>query len=168
MAWAPQLALVVKNLAASAGDIETRVRSLGCKDPLERKRATHSSVLAWGVLWEEDPGGLQPTGLQRVGHIRSDYTHTYSHTHDGLVPSTSVHPDRPAPGPPKRGGFLPAGWREGAPALSCPGPRAAQWSLRDGCGPRAPVQGAPGLPGAAGVLGGLWGAGARAAGVHQA
>ena len=58
-----------------------------------------------------------------------------------------------------REGWIPASWveSEGAPALSCPGPRAAQLSLRDGHGPRATVQGTPGLPGAAGVLGGLWG-----------
>ena len=30
--------------------------------------ATHSSVLAWEVLWTEEPGGLQSMGSQRVGH----------------------------------------------------------------------------------------------------
>ena len=30
--------------------------------------ATHSSILAWRVLWTEEPGGLQYMGLQRVGH----------------------------------------------------------------------------------------------------
>ena len=34
--------------------------------------ATHSSILDWEIPWTEEPGGLQSTGLQRVGHDRSD------------------------------------------------------------------------------------------------
>jgi len=30
--------------------------------------ATHSSILVWRLPWAEEPGGLQPTGLQRVRH----------------------------------------------------------------------------------------------------
>ena len=47
---------------------ETWVRSLGWKDPLEKGMATHSSTLAWRILWTEEPGGLQSMGFQRVGH----------------------------------------------------------------------------------------------------
>ena len=47
---------------------ETRVWSLGQEDPLEKEMATHSSILAWRNLWTEEPGGLQSTGSQRVGH----------------------------------------------------------------------------------------------------
>ena len=47
---------------------ETWVRSLGPEDPLEKEMATHSSILAWRIPWTEEPGGLQSTGLQRVGH----------------------------------------------------------------------------------------------------
>ena len=47
---------------------ETWVRSLGQEDPLEKGMATHSSILAWKILWTEEPGELQPTGSQRVGH----------------------------------------------------------------------------------------------------
>ena len=47
---------------------ETEVRSLGQEDPLEEGMATHSSVLAWRIPWTEEPGGLQPIRLQRVGH----------------------------------------------------------------------------------------------------
>ena len=47
---------------------ETRVRSLGQEDPLEKEMATHSSILAWRISWTEEPGRLQSTGLQRVGH----------------------------------------------------------------------------------------------------
>ena len=47
---------------------ETRFRSLGQEDPLEEGMATHSSILAWRISWTEEPGGLQSTGSQRVGH----------------------------------------------------------------------------------------------------
>ena len=42
------------------------VGSLGLEDPLEEGVATHPSVLAWRTPWTEEPGGLQPTGSQRV------------------------------------------------------------------------------------------------------
>ena len=38
---------------------ETWVRSLGREDPLEKEMATYSSVLAWRILWMEEPGGLE-------------------------------------------------------------------------------------------------------------
>ena len=47
---------------------ETWVQSLGLEDPLEKKMATHSSVLAWEIPWMEASGGLQTMGSQRVGH----------------------------------------------------------------------------------------------------
>jgi len=47
---------------------ETQVPSLGQEDPLEKEMITHSSILAWRIPWTEEPGGLQSTGLQRVGH----------------------------------------------------------------------------------------------------
>ena len=47
---------------------ETWVRSLGQEDPLEKGMATHSSILAWGIPWTEEPGGLQSMGSQRVRH----------------------------------------------------------------------------------------------------
>ena len=47
---------------------KTRVRSLGQEDPLEKEMATHSSTLAWRIPCTEESGGLQSTGLQRVGH----------------------------------------------------------------------------------------------------
>ena len=47
---------------------ETWVRSLGQEDSLEKEMATHSSILAWRIPWTEEPGGLQSTGSQRVGH----------------------------------------------------------------------------------------------------
>ena len=47
---------------------ETWVRSLGQEDPLEKVMATHSSTLAWRILWTEEPGRLESMGSQRVGH----------------------------------------------------------------------------------------------------
>ena len=47
---------------------DTRVPSLGQEVPLEEGMATHSSILAWRIPWTEEPGGLQATRSQRVGH----------------------------------------------------------------------------------------------------
>ena len=46
---------------------ETMVQSLGWEDPLEKGTATYSSILAWRILWTEEPGRLQSMGSQRVG-----------------------------------------------------------------------------------------------------
>ena len=47
---------------------ETWVQSLGGEVPLEKGMATHSSILARRISWTEEPGGLQSTGSQRLGH----------------------------------------------------------------------------------------------------
>ena len=47
---------------------ETRVRSLGREDPLEKEMTTHSSTLAWKIPWTEEPDRLQSMGSQRIGH----------------------------------------------------------------------------------------------------
>ena len=59
------VAYMVKSLPAMT---ETRVRSLGWEDALEKEMVTHSGILAWRIPWTEKPSGIQPTGLQRVGH----------------------------------------------------------------------------------------------------
>ena len=59
------VAQTVKNLPAMQ---ETWVQSLGQEDLLQEEMATHSSVLAWKILWTEEPGRLQSIGLQPVGH----------------------------------------------------------------------------------------------------
>ena len=56
---------VVKNPPARQ---ETWVLSLAREDPLEEGMATHSSILAWTILWPEEPGGLQSLGLHKVRH----------------------------------------------------------------------------------------------------
>ena len=59
------VAQMVKHLLAMW---ETRVRSLGWEDLLEKEMATHSSILAWRIPWMEEPGRLPSMGSQRVGH----------------------------------------------------------------------------------------------------
>ena len=56
---------MIKNTPAMQ---ETWVPSLGGEDPLEKEMATHSSILAWKILWTKEPGGLQSMGLQRIEH----------------------------------------------------------------------------------------------------
>ena len=62
---------MVKNPSAMQ---ETQVPSLGGEDPLEKRMATHSSILVWRTPWTEKSGGLQSMasagggGSQRVGH----------------------------------------------------------------------------------------------------
>ena len=56
---APLLAQLVKNLPAMQ---ETQVWFLGREDPLEKEMAIYSSILAWKILWTEEPGELQSMG----------------------------------------------------------------------------------------------------------
>ena len=64
--WASLVAHTVKNLP---GMQETWVQSLGWEDPLEKGLATHSSILAWKILWTEELAGYSPWG-----HKESDTT----------------------------------------------------------------------------------------------
>ena len=66
---------VVQNLPANGG--QTQVLSLGWEDPLKEEMATHSSILAWKILWTEELGGLQS-----MGHKESEATQQLStHPH---------------------------------------------------------------------------------------
>ena len=58
----------VKKVPAMEEMQEMWVPSLDGEDPLEDGMATHSRILAWRILWTEEPGGLQSIGLHRVGH----------------------------------------------------------------------------------------------------
>ena len=62
-----RVSLVVQMVKRLPAVWETRVRSLGQEDPVEKKMATHSSILAWKIPWTEEPGGLQYMRSQRVG-----------------------------------------------------------------------------------------------------
>ena len=59
------MAQMVKNLPAMQ---ETWVQALGQEVSLEKRMATHSSILAWEIPWTEELGGLQSMESQRVGH----------------------------------------------------------------------------------------------------
>ena len=61
-------ALVAQRLKRLPLMQETRVRSMGWEDPLEKEMVTHSSILAWRIPRTEEPGRLQSTGSQKVGH----------------------------------------------------------------------------------------------------
>ena len=63
-----QMALVVKNSPAKAGDIRDVGLIPGLEDPLEKEMATHSSVLGWRIPWVEEPGRLQCMGLHTLEH----------------------------------------------------------------------------------------------------
>ena len=62
MAWQ------VKNLPPMQEIQEIQFLSLGGEDPLEEGMATHSTILAWRILWTEEPGGLPSMGSPRVRH----------------------------------------------------------------------------------------------------
>ena len=65
---------------------ETWVQSLGREDPLEKEMATHSNILAWKILWTEEPGaGYRPCGVAKSRIRLSDFT------------SLSVFPRKPFP-----------------------------------------------------------------------
>ena len=59
------VAQMVERLSAMQ---ETRIRSLGWEDPLEKEMAAHFSILAWKIPWTAEPGRLPSMGSQRGGH----------------------------------------------------------------------------------------------------
>ena len=63
---------------------ETWMWSPSWEDPLEKGMATHSSILAWRIPWTEEPGRLQSTGLQRVGHDWVTFTYLFTSRSWGL------------------------------------------------------------------------------------
>ena len=62
--WASRVIQTVKESTCKAGGLGS-VPGLG-RSP--GGTATYISILAWRIPWTEEPGGLQSTGLQRVGH----------------------------------------------------------------------------------------------------
>ena len=59
---------MVKNPPANAGDTKDAESIPGLGRSLEKEMATCSSILAWEILWTQEPGGLQSMGSKRVGH----------------------------------------------------------------------------------------------------
>ena len=74
-----QNSLVAQTVKRPPAMQETRVRSLGQEDPLEKKMAIHSSTLAWRIPWTEEPGGLQSMGLQKSQTRLTDFTSLYTY-----------------------------------------------------------------------------------------
>ena len=73
--WTFLVAWMVKNMPAVQ---EIRVQSLGQEGPLEKGRATHSSIIAWRLSWTEEPGELQSMESQRIGHDWVTWLHFIS------------------------------------------------------------------------------------------
>ena len=86
--WASLVAQRLKHLPAMW---ETWVQPLHQEDPLEKEMATRSSIFAWRIPWTEEPGRLQFTGSQRVGHdwhmynIKKWYKWTYLQNRNRLT-----------------------------------------------------------------------------------
>ena len=74
---ASQVAQWVKNLSAMLETQETRVRSLGWEEPLEREMATRSCILVWKIPWTEEPGGLQFIGSQSRTQLKRVRAHAW-------------------------------------------------------------------------------------------
>ena len=74
--WASQVALVVKNLPADAGDIRDTGSVPGLGRCSGEGKGNPYSILAWRISWTEEPGGLQSMGSQRVGHDWSELART--------------------------------------------------------------------------------------------
>ena len=69
---------------------ETRVRSLGWEDPLEKEMAIHSSTNAWKIPWTEEPGRLQSLGFSR-----QDYWSGLPFPSPGDLPNPGIEPGSP-------------------------------------------------------------------------
>ena len=76
--WASQVALVVKNLPAHAGDIEIRVQSLDWENTLEEGMEIHSSTLAWRNPWTEESGSYSPQGHKKSQTKCGNLAHTHT------------------------------------------------------------------------------------------
>ena len=57
---------MVKNLPVGQETQEMWVQCLNQEDPLEKEMANQSSILAWEILWTEEPGELQSMGSQKI------------------------------------------------------------------------------------------------------
>ena len=65
-----------------ANDLILLKSKLNVEDPMEKEMVTHNSILAWEILWTEEPVGLQSMRFQRVSHnLATKQQHTHAHTH---------------------------------------------------------------------------------------
>ena len=63
---ASQVALVVKILHASSGDVRDEDLSLGLENPLEKGMATHCSILTWRIPWTEVHDIVEEIGIKTI------------------------------------------------------------------------------------------------------
>ena len=94
----PTSPLVAAQVVKSACNAEDPVWSLDQENPMEKKIATHSGILAWRIPWTEEPGGLQFMGLQRVGHYWATNTFTFQLPPEVIV-YTKLYPADSLPWP---------------------------------------------------------------------
>ena len=85
-----------KESACNAGDSGNSGLALDWKDPLEKKMATHSNILAQKTPWTEEPGGLWSIGSQRVGHKSwlweaTEHARARTRTHTDTHTDTHTH-----------------------------------------------------------------------------
>ena len=76
LAWCTLVSLMVQMVKKLSAMQETHVLPLGWEDPLEKRMATGSSILAWRIPWTEEPGGLQSAGSQTDGRVWAINTHS--------------------------------------------------------------------------------------------
>ena len=82
---------MVQNQPANAGDIRVISSIPGSERSPVGGHGDHSSILAWRILWTEEPGGLQSIGSQKVGHNCGDLAHTHIHTCIYIYIHTQTH-----------------------------------------------------------------------------
>ena len=89
---ASHIAQLVKYITAMQ---ETQVLFMGQEDALEKEMATHSSILAWRILWTEEPGGLQSMGLQELNMTEwLNHSNILGQTNTFIITVISQNPGR--------------------------------------------------------------------------
>ena len=87
---------------------ELRIQSLGQEDPLEYAMVTWSGILAWEILWREEPRGLQSIGLQRVEHdLATKHTCTLVYEEQQNKTKSSVNSKNKKQNKAKKHSFVP-------------------------------------------------------------
>ena len=101
--------LVAQRIKCLPAMREILVQSLGWESPLEKEMTTHFSILAWRIPWTEEPGGLQLTESQRVGHDGATslhFTKTNMQMLKKLKNSNSYHEEKNPVTEPKTTGLV--------------------------------------------------------------
>ena len=105
---------------------ETQVRPLGGEEPLEKEMTTHASLLAWEILWTEEPGGLLVHGVANSWTRLRDWAHTHYSTGISRFLSSNLILHHPSPTNPSW--ILTGGTSQKAPSSLTPPSRQPQSS----------------------------------------